>query len=150
MTQPLHASAFSYQGAGCLLLGESGVGKTTLLSKALLYGAQLIGDDQLQLEAVGGALFAAPAANLQGVLELHGLGLIRYPSDGQPQRLHLAIEINPYKEAERLPALQSRTFCGITIPAHVVQRPPEIAPLLLYVSAVQESRLLPEDWFASG
>jgi HPr kinase/phosphorylase len=47
--QLVHASAFAYAGAGCLLLGDSGAGKSHIVAQALVLGASLIADDQVDL-----------------------------------------------------------------------------------------------------
>ena len=72
-----HASAFAYRGMGCLVMGESGSGKSRLVADAMLHGAKLIADDRVQFEVRAGQLMASPPPQLPGVLELRGLGLIR-------------------------------------------------------------------------
>lgn len=150
----VHGSVFAYQGAGCLLLGKSGTGKSKLVSEALFHGAKFVADDQVQLSIMSGMLSASPAPNLGGVLELSGYGLIKINDYNQRQVLHLAVELAG-DAPERLPPNETREFLGVKLP--LLRLPPvpktTIAGLLLYLRAMQEGRILPQDWMpakASG
>lgn len=146
-SQPVHGSAFSYAGMGCLLLGSGGSGKSRLLAEALALGATLIADDRVQLASYGGVLVGAAAAELSGVLELRGVGLYRV-SDALPQAhgLHLVVELG--RHPPRLPEPQSCEYCGITLPLLCLPSPPETSALYLLtvMRAVHEGRILPTDW----
>lgn len=146
-TLSLHGSVFAYHGAGCLLIGESGSGKSTLVGESLLFGAKFVADDQVQLSVMAGLLAASPVANLAGVMELPGYGLIRVPDFNQKQVIHLVVALGA-TEAERLPSPQKAEYLGITVPIMRVPPVPRttIASLLLYLKAMQESRMLPPDW----
>ncbi len=148
MSHPLHlhASAFAYAGAGCLLLGESGSGKSSALAHALLHGAMLIADDQVVLQDISSQLIAQAPPEIAGVLELRGLGLIRVPFvDAHP--IHLAVELT-HDPIDRLPTPHTREFLGVQLPLlHLpaaLHTP--VASLLLYLQAMQERRMVPEDW----
>ena len=148
MSAPIHASAFAYKGAGCLILGESGTGKSELVANALLHGATLIADDRLELHSEGGVLYAEGAAELKGVLEIRHFGLIRYCQNIRAHPIHLVLELSPGVELERLPEFIKKEFCGVKVP--YLQHPPTSAPImasvLLYLTAVHEGRVLPTDW----
>lgn len=146
---PLHASAFAYQGAGCLLLGASGTGKSRLTSEALMFGAKFVADDQVQLGVMSGMLTASPVPSLAGVLELRGYGLLRMTDFNQKQVLHLAIELVEGSN-ERLPTATTREFLGFKLPHITLPPVPQttVAGLLLYLRAMQEGRILPQDWAA--
>lgn len=142
----LHACAFAYEGAGCLVLGEAGSGKSTFLAKALLHGAQLIADDQVLLHADGAQLIARAPDSLAGIIELYGLGIISHPHvASHPVHLVVALEKG---EAERLPEPQQVEYCGLTLPFVRLLSPSavQVSSLLLYLKAVQEHRILPTDW----
>jgi HPr kinase/phosphorylase len=142
----LHASAFAYEGAGCLVLGEAGSGKSSLLAHALLLGAELIADDQVMLRADGGQLIASAPETLTGIIELYGLGIVSYPYlASHPLHLVVALEKG---EAERLPEPQQVQYCGLELPFVRVVSPSaaQFSALLLYLKAVQEHRTLPTDW----
>lgn len=145
---PLHASAFAYEGVGCLVLGESGSGKSRIVADALLLGATLIADDRVQLANDQGTLTASPVPQLRGVLELRGLGLISVASWLDAHPLHFALTLDAAVN-ERLPELQILTYFGIAIP-HLRVAPPPISALLLYLKAMREGRILPPDWHPLG
>ena len=151
MSPPIHASAFSYHGAGCLVLGESGSGKSTLLAEVMLRGAKLVADDRVALHASDAQLIANPVEPLRGVLELRGFGLIRQEEVVEAQPIHLVIALDAAAN-ERLPEPATHHYYGIAVPFLSVPPPPVLsaAALLLYLEAVQEGRSLPTDWHPLG
>jgi len=70
-----HGSCAARDGAGVLLLGGSGVGKSDLALRLLDRGFELVADDRVD---VTDGIASAPRA-LAGLLELRGLGLLRFP-----------------------------------------------------------------------
>ena len=70
-----HGSCAARDGAGVLLLGGSGVGKSDLVLRLLDRGFELVADDRV--DVTDGMASAPPA--LAGLLELRGLGLLRLP-----------------------------------------------------------------------
>lgn len=145
MGAPIHASAFAYQGAGCLLLGPSGSGKSRLLAEALLYGALLVADDQVLLEERSGTLWASAPPRLQGVMELRGFGLIRREDALAGHAIHCVVMLGE-KAPERLPEQHYAAFHGINLPALRLAPPVSVSGLLLYLRALQEGHALPTDW----
>src|SRR5688572_2985274 len=115
-TTTLHASAFAHKGTGCLLLGDSGSGKSRLLAQAVLLGAELIADDQVVLSVDEDQLLANAPTKLLGVMELRGLGLVKLPHVGSPHPIHLAIALDSGAAGERLPEPQTHDFLGIKVP----------------------------------
>lgn len=144
----LHSSAFAYRGMGCLLMGESGAGKSRLVADAMLHGAKLIADDRVQFEVRAGQLMASPPPQLAGVLELRGLGLIRMDALAGLHAIHLAITLDALAK-ERLPEPATYDILGIAIP-HMRTSAPAISALLLYLEAMREGRILPPDWHPVG
>ncbi len=71
----LHASCAARDGAGVLLIGPSGSGKSDLVLRLLDYGFQLVADDRVDLADQ----VARPPAALAGLLEVRGLGIVRLP-----------------------------------------------------------------------
>jgi HPr kinase/phosphorylase len=71
----MHASAASRDGAGVLLLGPPGCGKSDLLLRLLANGFQLVADDQVVLHG----LHASAPPSLAGLIEVCGLGIFRLP-----------------------------------------------------------------------
>ncbi len=71
----LHASCAARDGAGVLLIGPPGSGKSDLLLRLLDHGFSLVADDRVD---VGDQIARAPAG-LAGLLEVRGLGILRLP-----------------------------------------------------------------------
>jgi HPr kinase/phosphorylase len=71
----LHGSCVARDGAGVLLLGPPGSGKSDLALRLLRQGFALVADDQV--DVIDG--FARPPIALAGLLEVRGLGIVRVP-----------------------------------------------------------------------
>lgn len=92
----VHGTCVARDGAGVLLLGPPGAGKSDLALRLLARGFQLVADDQVLVEAGS----ASPAPSLAGLLEVRGLGILRLP---HLQSVPLALAVELGEEAERLP-----------------------------------------------
>ena len=68
-TDTIHASAVALDGQGVLILGPSGAGKSALALQLIGLGAQLVGDDRIALDRVGGDVIASAPAALAGLIE---------------------------------------------------------------------------------
>ncbi len=84
----IHASCVAREGAGVLLLGPSGSGKSDLALRLLDRGFMLVADDRVEI--VNG--MARPPARLAGLLEVRGLGVVRLPYVHEA-RVALAVEL---------------------------------------------------------
>ena len=80
----VHASAVLTGAHAVLIRGPSGAGKSRLAlallaaaSDGRLPFARLVGDDRCHLAAHHGRLLVSPAAELAGLIEVHGLGIRR-------------------------------------------------------------------------
>jgi HPr kinase/phosphorylase len=93
----IHASCAARDGAGVLLLGPPGSGKSDLVLRLLDRGFTLVADDRVVIED-GHA--SAPAA-LAGLLEVRGLGILRLP---YLERAELALAVTLGGAVPRLPA----------------------------------------------
>jgi HPr kinase/phosphorylase len=71
----IHASCASRRGAGVLLVGPPGSGKSDLLLRLLARGFDLVSDDRTEI--ADGIARAVPT--LAGLLEVRGLGIVRLP-----------------------------------------------------------------------
>lgn len=145
--QTIHGGALAYAGAGCLILGKSGSGKSRLMAEMIVHGARLVADDRVVLSEQSGMVVAGAPKELAGVMELRGLGLIRV-NDAIPRHvIHIAIEITDMAP-ERLPEPKTTNLLGHTVKLIQVPPPPHInaQSLLLYLKAMQEGRILPPDW----
>ncbi len=73
----LHASAVAINGAGVLILGPSGSGKSATALDLIARGAELIADDRVVVQGTPPRL--SPPDALAGLVEARGIGLLRLP-----------------------------------------------------------------------
>jgi len=127
----IHAACAAREGWGVLLLGPSGSGKSDLLLRLLQLGWALVADDRVELESDGASLWASPPLELAGLLEVRGIGLIRFPAlDRAP--LALAIELSPASAIERLPEPRrwGHRDLAASLPPPISAPPPTSLPLV--------------------
>jgi HPr kinase/phosphorylase len=93
----VHASCAARDGAGVLLLGPPGAGKSDMVLRLLDHGFVLVADDRVEIAGN----FARPADGLAGLLEVRGLGILRLPHVSAV-RLQLAVSLG--SSQNRLPA----------------------------------------------
>jgi hypothetical protein len=77
--ETVHATAVAIGGAGVLLCGPSGSGKSDLALRLIDRGAILVADDVVNLRLADGHLHAYPEPALRGLLEVRGVGIIEFP-----------------------------------------------------------------------
>jgi HPr kinase/phosphorylase len=92
----MHGSCVARDGAGVLILGPSGSGKSDLALRLLGRGFVLVADDQIDI-ADG---FARAPDALAGMLEVRGLGIVRLPYLSGA-KLNVVIALSD--QTERLP-----------------------------------------------
>lgn len=73
----IHASCVAVAGRAVLVTGRSGSGKSSLALKLIALGAELVADDQVLLRPKDGEVLATAPARLEGLIECHGLGILR-------------------------------------------------------------------------
>lgn len=73
----IHASAVALAGRGLLILGRSGAGKSGLALRLMALGARLVADDRVMLRRAPEGLFASAPAELAGLIEARGVGILR-------------------------------------------------------------------------
>ena len=108
----MHASCAARDGAGVLLLGPSGSGKSDLLLRLLDRGFDLVADDVVTVED-GEA--RAPDA-LAGLLEVRGLGILRVPHSSRA-RVALAVRVcaSADERPERMPLPEAEPALGVPL-----------------------------------
>lgn len=93
-----HASAVALEGKGALILGPSGVGKSTLALSLMALGAELIADDGVWVERA--QLIRPDTA--PPLIEARGVGLLRAGPICTAAPLSLVIDLSR-PEPQRLP-----------------------------------------------
>ncbi|MGH7154696.1 MAG: HPr kinase/phosphorylase, partial [Acetobacteraceae bacterium] len=107
LRQQLHATCVSRDGAGVLLVGAPGSGKSDLALRLLSRGFALVADDRVDVE--DGMAQAPP--ELAGLLEVRGLGIVRLPYAAEA-RLALVAEL---EQPARLPQPARDADLGLPI-----------------------------------
>jgi serine kinase of HPr protein (carbohydrate metabolism regulator) len=110
----VHATAVAIDGGGVLLLGPSGAGKSDLALRLIDRGAKLIADDRVNLADDGACVVLSAPARIAGLLEVRGLGILRFAYVAAP--LELCIELVAADAVDRLPEADAELFCGHKIP----------------------------------
>jgi serine kinase of HPr protein (carbohydrate metabolism regulator) len=119
----VHASAVQAGDVGILIRGPSGAGKSRLAFDLIVAGragqippTRLVGDDRLLLGAEGGRAVVRPAAQLEGLIEIRGLGIRRCDFLAQAT-VGLVVDLAA-QDAARMPAPDALTtvLYGIKIP----------------------------------
>lgn len=110
-----HATAVALEGRAALLRGAAGSGKSDLALRLIEAGGRLVADDQVELSARDGALFAAPPAPIAGLIEVRGVGLVRVPYLPEA-RLVLVVDLVAPEAIARLPEAESVRLEGIELP----------------------------------
>jgi serine kinase of HPr protein (carbohydrate metabolism regulator) len=115
VTATIHASCVAIDGRGVLLTGASGSGKSDLALRLIDRGARLIGDDGVTIEARGRHLYARSGPNIEGQMEIRGLGILAFASMAEaPLALVIALD----QPVPRMPdeSLPMRVIEGLTLP----------------------------------
>jgi hypothetical protein len=79
-SETLHASCVAIDGRAVLISGRSGAGKSDLALRLIDRGAVLVSDDYTIVRRVSGQLLARAPANIEGRMEVRGLGILPFPS----------------------------------------------------------------------
>ncbi len=122
----IHASCAARDGAGVLLLGPPGSGKSDLVLRLIDRGFMLVADDRVDI--MNG--HASPPDALAGLLEVRGLGILRLP---YLARAELALAVTLGGAVPRLPEPARDAGLGVPVLAVDAARPaaPQIVALAL-------------------
>jgi serine kinase of HPr protein (carbohydrate metabolism regulator) len=110
----IHASCVAIEGAGVLLRGPSGSGKSDLALRLVDSGAQLVADDQVDLFADSGSLVARAPAALAGLLEVRGIGIVECPAI-EAALVALVVDLVPHRAVERVPEPDYQNLVGVPV-----------------------------------
>jgi HPr kinase/phosphorylase len=92
-----HGTCVARDGAGVLLIGPPGAGKSDLALRLIGRGFVLVADDQVE---IADGVASAPGS-LSGLLEVRGVGIVRLP---HVARADLKLVVSLIDHSERLPA----------------------------------------------
>jgi serine kinase of HPr protein (carbohydrate metabolism regulator) len=111
----VHATCVDFGHAAVLLRGPSGAGKSDLAIRLIDRGALLVADDQVELEARRGELWARPPEALAGKIEARGLGIMELPHVAKA-RVRLVVDLAPKEAIARLPEPAVCELEGVRLP----------------------------------
>ena len=138
-TTTLHATTVAIDGRGCLIIGPSGSGKSSLALRLIALGAVLVADDRTIVTLRGERLLASAPHAIASLIEARGVGLLRVPL-APPTELHLVVDLST-PAAPRLPEPQEHLVLGRKLPClHNGESPHFPAAITLYVRGIERSR----------
>lgn len=113
-SQTLHACCVAKEGRAILISGRSGSGKSDLALRLIDRGALLVSDDYTIVRRVDDRLLAAAPPNIEGKIEVRGLGILQFDT---ARDLPVALLVDLDREVERLPASHvTATIAGVEVP----------------------------------
>ena len=115
MKHQIHGTCVDLSGTGVLLRGPSGSGKSDLALRLIDGGAALVADDRVDLAARDGFLTAAAPANLAGMIEVRGMGIMAVPSIPR-SAIGLVIDLVHEDALERMPEPMVCSLLGVDLP----------------------------------
>jgi len=110
-----HATCVDIDGAGVLLRGPSGSGKSDLALRLIDGGARLVADDCTRLTLADGRLIASAPPEIAGRMEVRGLGIMDFEKRAETP-LRLVIDLVAPGAVERLPKSATIEVFGVCLP----------------------------------
>lgn len=131
-SETLHASCVAIQGRAVLISGRSGSGKSDLALRLIDRGAVLVSDDYTVVRRVSGRLLARAAANIEGRIEVRGLGIVPFPHQSD---LPVCLLIDLNLDVVRMPDGREPVFiAGVPVPVAAVNALEASAPIKVEVA----------------
>lgn len=126
-SETLHASCIALGGRAVLIAGRSGTGKSDLALRLIDRGATLISDDYTIVRRVEGRLLARAPANIEGRIEVRGLGILPLETVSD---VEVALYIDLDRRPERMRQEEEQvTVAGVRLPAVAVAALEASAPV---------------------
>lgn len=137
-TLRLHASCVCWDGAGILLRGDSGCGKSDLALRLWDLGALIVSDDQTLVRRSGQRLMASGMAGWGGVVEVRGAGFVRLPHQKETG-VDLVVDLRADPEsAERIPTTKTVSLLDCPVKSLRLWGFAASAPALIRAALTQE------------
>lgn len=114
-TADIHGTCVAVDGAGVLLCGPSGSGKSDLGLRLIDAGAFLVADDLTRLVRESKGLVALAPERLAARIEVRGLGIVAVPHIRRAP-LVLIVDLVVPEAIERLPEARTRNHLGLEVP----------------------------------
>jgi HPr kinase/phosphorylase len=114
MSNQVHGTCVEINGHGVLLRGPPGSGKSDLALRLIDGGAGLVADDRVDLTTEGVTLVARAPANIHGMIEVRGVGLVRLPALDSA-RIAMVVDLVDDEAVDRLPEPVVCTLMGIDV-----------------------------------
>ena len=111
----IHATCVTIGGAGILIRGPSGSGKSDLALRLIDEGARLVADDYCEAAVHQKALSVTAPPAIAGKLEVRGVGIAELDHVGQV-RVALVVDLRSAIEIPRLPDTATIAIEGVTVP----------------------------------
>lgn len=112
----IHATMLVCNGQGILLKGVSGSGKSDLALRLIENKrACLVADDVVDLYEKNGLIFGTAPKKLQGLLEVRGVGIVKYPFVNDVS-VSLVVNLVASDKIERMPKNEYENILGVEIP----------------------------------
>lgn len=137
----LHATCLLVDETGVLLRGPSGSGKSDLALRLIDRGAVLVADDQVLLRRDGVLVLAEPPEILAGLLEVRGLGILKFPHRA-PAPIGLVMDLVEPAEVERMPEPETLLLLDKSIPLYRVCAFEAAAPLKVRLAVQHAAGLI--------
>ena len=131
--ETIHATCIAVDGAGVLLRGPPGAGKSDLALRLIDRGAVLVADDRVRLDRRDGLLVASAPERIAGRLEVRGIGILAFPAAAEAV-LRLVIDLVPPESVPRLPEPATVTLAGVALPCLALAPFEASAPLKLLLA----------------
>ncbi len=129
----LHATAVRLDGRAVLITGPSGSGKSDLALRLLELGAELISDDQVQIERREGHAVASPPEPIAGKIEVRGVGIVDMPF-ARHVPVALFVRLVETEDVERLPVSHTCDLLGQKVPEISISAFESSAPLKVRIA----------------
>ena len=110
-----YGSCVEFMQSGILICGSSGCGKSDLCLRLIDQGAKLVSDDQTVIENENNALIARCPANIKGLLEIRGIGIVEIPSIEQTE-IRLKLILQDSMKIDRMPSKKRELIENVEIP----------------------------------